>query len=162
MRHKTALTMATSVVGVMLAGSAVLAANMGILTESAELGSLDPEATTPTTIEVPVVDSTTIPGELVAYQVDGVGVVYLLRNDTLLSVDSVEVSDSWTWESKEDPEHPGGLVLIFMSVDQTIEFTVWVEDGQVMVTVEELADESATQDDYGEDESSEDEESDDD
>lgn len=160
MRHKTALTMATSVVGVMLAGSAVLAANMGILTESAGLGSLDPEATTSTTIEV--VDSTTIPGELIAYQVDGVGVVYLLRNDTVLSVDSVEVSDSWTWELKEDPEHPGGIVLIFTSVDQTIEFTVWVEDGQVMVTVEEAADESAGQDDHGEDESSEDEESDDD
>lgn len=165
MRHKTALTMAASVVGVMLAGSAVLAANMGILSESAELGSLDPLATTTNTtasasaIELTsTIGSTTIPGELVAYQVQGVGVVTLLRNDDVLTVDSVDVGDSWTWESKPDPEHPGGIILVFTSTGQSIEFTAWIEDGQVMVTVEEVADDSVAQDDDGQDDSSEDHE----
>lgn len=160
MRHKTALTMAASVVGVMLAGSAVLAANMGILSESAELGSLDPLATTPsTTAPASTIESTTIPGELVAYQVEGVGIVTLLRNEDVLTVDSVDVDDAWTWESKPDPEHPGGIILVFTSAEQTIEFTAWVEDGQVMVTVEEVADDSVVQDDdESEDDSSEDHE----
>jgi hypothetical protein len=139
MKHRTAIVMAGSIVGVMLAGSAVLAANFGILSGADDLGALDPQTppistnvVTPTTTV-----SSTVPSDLVAYQVEGLGVVTLLRQGDTLDVDSVTVDPAWVWEIDDDSDHLGGVKIEFGNGEREVEFRAWVENGEVVVSVDE-------------------------
>ena len=140
MKHKTALVMAGSIVAVMLAGSAVLAANFGILSGADDLGVLDPQTPPVSTVLVAsptTAAPTTTPSELVAYQVEGLGVVTLVRQGDMLTVDSVAVDPAWTWEIEDDSDHLGGVKIEFAGGDREVEFRAWVENGEVVVNVEE-------------------------
>ncbi len=167
MKHRTALVMAGSIVGVMLAGSAVLAANFGILSGADDLGALDPQTppistnvVTPTTTV-----SSTVPGDLVAYQIEGLGVVTLLRQGDTLGVDSVTVDPAWRWEIEDDSDHLGGVKIEFQNGEREVEFRAWVENGEVVVSVEEenvVVDDSVSDDDSDEDEHDDDSDDDED
>jgi hypothetical protein len=140
MKHRTALVMAGSIVSVMLAGTAVLAANFGILSGADDLGVLDPQ--TPPVSTVLVASPTTAapattPSDLVAYQVDGLGVVTLVRQGDMLTVDSVAVDPAWKWEVDDDSDHFGGVKIEFANGDREVEFRAWVENGEVVVSVDE-------------------------
>lgn len=165
MKHRTALVMAGSIVGVMLAGSAVLAANFGILSGADDLGALDPQtppiSTNTVTPTTPV--SSTVPSDLVAYQVEGLGVVTLLREGDMLSVDSVAVDPAWAWEVDDDSDHSGGVKIEFENGEREVEFRAWVENGEVVVSVEEenIVVDDTLSDDEDEDEDEEDDEDED-
>lgn len=165
MKHRTALVMAGSIVGVMLAGSAVLAANFGILSGADDLGALDPQTppisanvVTPTTTV-----SSTVPSDLVAYQIEGLGVVTLLRQGDTLGVESVTVDPAWRWEIDGDSDHLGGVKIEFENGEREVEFRAWVENGEVVVSVEEenVVVGDSVSDDDSDDESDEDEHDDD-
>jgi hypothetical protein len=167
MKHRTALVMAGSIVGVMLAGSAVLAANFGILSGADDLGALDPQ-TPPisTNVDTPTTTvSSTVPSDLVAYQVEGLGVVTLLREGDMLSVDSVAVDPAWEWEIDDDSDHSGGVKIEFENGEREVEFRAWVENGEVVVSVEEeniVVDDTLSDDDSDDEEAEDDDEDDED
>jgi hypothetical protein len=108
---------------------------------------------------------TTVPGELVAYQVEGLGVVTLVRQGDMLTVDSVTVDPAWGWEIDDDSDHSGGVKIEFKNGDREVEFRAWVENGEVVVSVDEenvVIDDTVSGDDDSDDDSSEDEEHEDD
>ncbi len=136
--NRTALAAAASVVAVVVAGTAALAANFGILT-----GGGDDEVTTPRVlstltdevfVDVPVeaVTETTQVTETLAYQVEGVGVVTLERAGDALGLVSVDLDSQWTYA---ESSLSNGFALRFSSADQVIAFTAVVVDGQVTVDV---------------------------
>lgn len=168
MKHRTALVMAGSIVGVMLAGSAVLAANFGILSGADDLGALDPQTPPIATVDLSSATTTPVPttaaGDLVAYQVEGLGVVTLLRQSDMLTVDSVTVDQAWTWEIDDDSDHLGGVKIEFDNGEREVEFRAWVENGEVVVSVDEenvVVDGTVSDDDSDDDHEDADHEDDD-
>lgn len=136
--NRTALAAAASVVAVVVAGTAALAANFGILSGSEGgvdatpriLSSIGDE----TFVDVPVreVTGTTEAIQTLAYQVEGVGVVTLTRTRDDLAVLSVDVDPQWAVEQLASA---GGVSLRLSSVDQVIAFSASVIAGEVVVDV---------------------------
>ncbi len=155
MQHRTALVTAASVVIVVVAGSAAIAANLGILNSAAaaeNVGELtvsaaaapevpparvvrvaDPDAPAPTT-------TTTQPApasDTVAYAVDDAGVVTLQRDGTLLSIARVDTNLGWEWV----PLREGRLVEIgFVGPGRRVlQFLAAVDrDGAVQTRLDDL------------------------
>jgi hypothetical protein len=128
MKHKTAMVTAISVVTVLLAGAGALAANVGILSSTSEVGSLSAVAA-----DVSKTASMPIGPEVVAYQVAGIGVVTLARDGNNLSLDSVAVGD-WSYEVDGQSD---GINIAFRMGDREVLFKATVENGQTLVSVEE-------------------------
>jgi hypothetical protein len=136
--NRTALAAAASVVAVVLAGTAALAANFGILS-----GSGDEVGTTPRIVssvgddlfvEVPVqeVTPTTEASQTLAYQVEGVGVVTLARTGDSLVVLSVDVDPQWDAAQSVSSD---GVSIRFTSSSQVIAFSATELNGEVVVDV---------------------------
>ena len=158
MNHKTALATAASVAGVLLAGVVAVGANIGILA-STDVGALDSEDSTvaaasaaepevvtivvdeivdPASESAPVSTSTTQvppppPAELLAFEVPGVGIITLARQDDLLTVDEVQAS-GWDWTIREEGRE---VKVVLTAGDRQIEFQAKVENGEVVPKVEE-------------------------
>ena len=165
--NRTALAAAASVVAVVLAGTAALAANFGILS-----GGGDDVDTTPrilssivdeTFVDVPVqeVTPTTEASQTLAYQVEGVGVVTLARTGDSLAVLSVDVDPQWDASQSASAD---GISIRFTSSSQVIGFSATVLNGEVVVDVvdETPAPAGTYDDDDSEDDESDVDESDDD
>lgn len=160
MNHKTALATAASVAGVLLAGVVAVGANIGILasTDVGELDSQDPtvvaassETRQPEVVTVVVDDllgatsessavstpSTTLPPapqtELLAFEVPGVGIITLARQDGILAVDEIQAA-GWDWTIQEEGRE---VKIVFVSGDRQIEFEAKVQNGEVVPKVEE-------------------------
>ncbi len=139
MKHKTAVAAAGSVVAVLLAGSAAIAANFGILS-SADTGG-DLQASVPTLVAaVPSSETTEAgqsdQGELLAYQVQGVGIVTLRRIDETLALESVSIGDGWTYAVV--PTTDGSLSITFTDGSREVHFSGKVQNDEVSVSVEEV------------------------
>jgi hypothetical protein len=128
MKHKTAMVTAISVVTVLLAGAGALAANVGILSSTSEVGSLSAVSA-----DVSKVSSMPIGPEVVAYQVAGIGVVTLSRDGDNLSLDSVAVGD-WSYEVDGQSD---GINIAFRMGDREVLFNATVDSGQTLVSVQE-------------------------
>jgi hypothetical protein len=126
MKHKTAMVTAISVVTVLLAGAGALAANVGILSSTSEVGSLSAVSA-----DVSNVSSLPIGPEVVAYQVAGIGVVTLARDGNTLSLDSIAVGD-WSYEVDGQSD---GISIAFRMGDREVLFDAAVENGQTLVSV---------------------------
>ena len=136
--NRTAVAAAASVVAVVVAGTAALAANFGILTSSG-----DDEVTTPRVlstlgdesfVNVPVEEITdsSEPSETLAYQVEDVGVVTLERTGDSLEIVAVDVDSQWAYTESTAER---GVAIRFESSSQVIGFSAIVVDGQVIVDV---------------------------
>lgn len=106
MKHKTALVTSASIVGVVLAGAIAMGANLGILasTDTADLSAatpVDPAPSQDVVLDQPPMASTAEP---VAYEIPGVGVVTLLREDSFLRVSTIDLAAGWSWDLERDGE----------------------------------------------------------
>ena len=71
--------------------------------------------------------------ELLAFEVDGVGIVTLARDGKQLTVDDIQ-APGWDWTVKKEGTE---VKIVFISGNRQIEFTAKVENGQVVPKVEE-------------------------
>lgn len=133
MKHKTALVSAMSIAGVVLAGATAVMANVGILTSSQGLGqvsAVDPVTTSTPTTTIPS-QPTTPQADLVAYQINGVGVVTIARQGHDLALDSADVG-SWSYEVSGQGETLG---MAFRFEGREVQFEATLIDGQIVVDV---------------------------
>lgn len=136
--NRTALAAAASVVAVVVAGTAALAANFGILSGSGDEADAMPAIVSSIAddgfVETPVqeVTATTEASQTLAYQVEGVGVVTLTRTADMLTVASIDVDPQW--DAAQVPS-ADGVSIRFTSSDQVIAFSASILDGQVLVDV---------------------------
>jgi len=148
---KTALAASASVAAVLLAGTAALAANIGVLGASGTAAELSvtptiiaaAPATTTTTSSATVASSvplspvdsstTTVAPSETSYQVAGIGVVTLAHTAELLSVSSVDVGSEWDWTVERRGSTQ--LTIEFNSPDSQITFLAQLDAGQVLVEV---------------------------
>ena len=133
MKHKTALVTALSIAGVMLAGMAALATNVGILDAASGVGELSAAAAaeTPTTAASTPSPSPT-DGDVVAYRIEDIGIVTLARQDDELTLHSV-VAGAWGYRLDSEGTE---LAITFMLDDQEVRFGARVEGGQTVVDVQ--------------------------
>jgi hypothetical protein len=133
MRHKTALVSALSMASVLLAGATALGANMSILNNNGTVGELtavsDSVGGTTTTEDISSADAPT--PDLVAYQINDVGVVTLTRVGDELFVESTETG---TWAATVASEGPA-LSLVFERGDRQVRFDASVDGDQILVDV---------------------------
>jgi hypothetical protein len=136
--NRTALAAAASVVAVVVAGTAALAANFGILSGSGDEADVMPSIVSTIAddafVDVPVqeVTATTEASQTLAYQVEGVGVVTLTRTADMLSVASIDVDQQWTAAQVPSAD---GVSIRFTSSSQVIAFSASVIGDQVTVDV---------------------------
>jgi cystathionine beta-lyase family protein involved in aluminum resistance len=78
------------------------------------------------------VTPTTEGGQTLAYQVEGVGVVTLMRTADTLSVISIDVDPQWDAAQSSAAD---GVSIRFASSSQVIAFSASIVDGQVVVDV---------------------------
>lgn len=136
MRHKTALVSALSIVGVLMAGASALGANMGILSTNDGIGEITAvsntvaDSTTATT-DAATTSTTTAGPDLVAYQINGVGVVTIAREGKRLTVDSAEVG-AWSYTVDKQGKE---LSMSFENADRTVNFSAQVKNGEILVDV---------------------------
>jgi len=136
--NRTALAAAASVVAVVVAGTAALAANFGMLSGSGDesdatpriVASIDDEVF----VDVPVqeVAPTTEASQTLAYQVEGIGVVTLKRTGDTLAVVSLDVDPQWDAAQSASAD---GISIRFTSSGQVISFSATVVDAEVVVDV---------------------------
>ena len=146
---KTALAASASVAAVLMAGTAALAANFGVLGATDNAADLSvaptimaaapapttastttaPASVTQTTVTVP----TTTAVSTTAYQVDGIGVVTLAHTDNTLTVSAIDVNPEWEWT--DDSIEPTQVMLQFTSGDTVISFLARLSQGEVTVEV---------------------------
>lgn len=134
--NRTALAAAASITAVVLAGTAALAANFGILSAADDGidGSITPMVVASTTAPpVETNDAAAPVPELLAYQVEGVGVVTLERSEDTLGLSSVDVDASqWSWLEDEGDD---GVEIRFTSDRSIVSFSATLEDGEIVVDV---------------------------
>ncbi|MGF1667180.1 MAG: hypothetical protein ACFCVC_13020 [Acidimicrobiia bacterium] len=133
MKHRTALVSAMSIAGVVLAGATAVGANLGILGSSQGLGEISAvqPATTSIAAATPPIPSTMSQPDLVAYQINGVGVVTIARQGSELTLDSADVG-SWTYEVSGQGET---LAMAFRFEEREVRFEAALADGQIVVDV---------------------------
>lgn len=140
MPSRTALAAAASVAGVVLAGTAALGANFGILASSDDTLDVSPTAVqtaTPTSVAAattPSAPAAAATPELLAYQVEGIGVVTLARTSSSLGVQAVDVDSQWTWTTDDSVDE---VEIHFTSGTRRVEFKAWLAGDRVEVTVED-------------------------
>jgi len=154
---RTSLITAVAIAGVALAGTAAIAANIGILNaaDDSEIGTLSaaddlvPQPSVPEeqVIEV-VIDepSTTTPVTTAPepepddagqeFGVDVAGTVTLATTDNGLHINDVEATEGWTWTSSQ--ENPVALTVTFTDGARTFIFTASLApDGTIVADVAE-------------------------
>ncbi|HSP28102.1 MAG TPA: hypothetical protein VLN74_06090, partial [Ilumatobacteraceae bacterium] len=127
---RTSLITTVAIAGVMLAGGAAIAANIGILSaaDSSEIGELAATelvavpagaGTTSTTSTT----STTTPGVAATsdYVVDDAGKVSLLASDDGLALAAATATDGWTPALSQS--EPASLTVVFTNGARTVVFT---------------------------------------
>jgi hypothetical protein len=132
-KHKTALVTALSIAGVMLAGVAALAANLGILDATSGVGELSAAAAaeTPATA-APAPSDSPAGGDVVAYRVEGIGIVTLTRQGDNLTLHSV-VAGGWSYRLESE----GTEVAMTFTLDgRQVRFAARVEGGETVVDVQ--------------------------
>ena len=136
MIRKTAAITAASIAGVVLAGSAAVGANIGILDAADEtgLGTLSAEAaisapaeTTGATVGLdpnPATSEVTIAptddSGVQTFAVDAAGTVDLETDNSGLHVKAVHATDGWSWQ--ETASGPNAVAITFTSGGDTLEF----------------------------------------
>ncbi len=152
MIRKTAAVTAASIAGVVLAGTAAVGANIGILDAADDngLGTLSAEATmsataepahttvrsdpSPTTSETVSADANGTP-RVQTFAVDAAGTIDVELDDDGLHVKAVDANDGWSW--KEIDREPGTLAVTFTSGDETLEFlAALTPDGSIAARVD--------------------------
>jgi hypothetical protein len=150
MIRKTAAITAVSIAGVVLAGSAAVGANIGILDAADEtgLGTLSAEAaistpadstvTTVTSDPSPATSAVTVApsdAKVQTFAVDAAGTVDIETDDSGLHVKAVHANDGWTWE--EASSGPDAVTLTFTSGGDTLEFVASLSpDGSIDARVD--------------------------
>ena len=133
---RTALAAAASITAVVLAGTAALAANFGILgaTDDGIDSSITPTVVASTAAPPAETNDAAAPApELFAYQVEGVGVVTLERSDHTLGLSSVDVDPlQWSWIVNEDED---AVEIRFTSDSSIVSFSATLDDGEIVVDV---------------------------
>ena len=153
MIRKTAAITAASIAGVMLAGTAAVGANIGILNaaddtglgtlsaEAAMSATAEPTATTvrpdpsPTTSEAGPADANDEP-RVQTFAVDAAGTIDVELDDAGLHVKAVDANDGWSW--KEADSESGTLAVTFTSGDEELEFlAALTADGSIAARVDQ-------------------------
>ena len=146
MIRKTAAITAASIAGVVLAGSAAVGANIGILdaaddtglgTLSAEAAISAPAETTGATVELdpsPATSEVTVAptddSGVQSFAVDAAGTVDLETDDSGLHVKAVHANDGWSWQ--ETASGPNAVAITFTSGGDTLEFVAALNaDGSI-------------------------------
>jgi len=166
MKHRTAIVTAASVAVVILAATAAIATNLGILssgTDTGEVGALTVAATeqseVPTTIaevdDDTTTDATAAPdaeasesspaGEITAYAVADAAIVTLENDGSMLTIIDVETNPGWQTAQILD----GTAVDIgFVNTDGTVlRFVATLnQDGSIQTVVEDLTPVSSSDD----------------
>ncbi|NHZ70096.1 MAG: hypothetical protein GWP18_00465 [Proteobacteria bacterium] len=183
MKHRTAIVTAASVAVVILAATAAIATNLGILnsgTDTGEVGELsvataqESVVTTSAPTTAPLQTTTTADddeaedtdqaapaGEISAYVVGDAGTVTLANDGSMLTIIEVEASSGWETAQVLD----GTAVDIgFVSSDGTVlRFLATINpDGSVETVVEDLTPISSDDDDYDDDDDDDDDDHEDD
>jgi hypothetical protein len=144
--NKTALAAAASIAAVLVAGTAALAANFGILGAGDDIGEVASPSVVSTTSSTGAITSTTATDdtlvassvapptavETLAYQVEGVGVVTLGRSGDALDLLAVDADSQWSWIREPAGD---GVTLRFTSGSSMIAFSAFVDQGRVLVDV---------------------------
>ena len=153
MIRKTAVVTAASIAGVMLAGTAAVGANIGILNAADDTGlgtlsaeaaisaTAEPTATTvqpdpsPATSMVVPADASDAP-RVQTFTVDAAGTIDVELDDAGLHVKAVDANDGWSW--KEADSESGTLAVMFTSGDEKLEFlAALTPDGSIAARVDQ-------------------------
>jgi hypothetical protein len=154
---RTSLITVVAIAGVAFAGTAAIAANIGILNaaDDGEIGTLSaaddllPPASVPNEqiIEVVIDEPTTTPPMTTVpepepnehsqdFAIDVAGTVALAKTENGLHIDDVVVSDGWTWTSSQ--QNPTMLTVTFTNGGRTFVFTASLSmDGSIIADVTE-------------------------
>jgi len=147
---RTSLLTAAAVAGVLLAGTAAVAANIGILNaaDSSTIGELaatddllpaaGSDADTPTTVTVETAPSTTLasaPTAAQQYDIAGTGTVWVVTTTSGLALDHVVAEPGWV--STLTQADLRSLRVDFVNGDRTIVFTASIGDDGLVVDVTE-------------------------
>ncbi len=146
---RTSLLTAAAVAGVLLAGTAAVAANIGILNaaDSSAIGDLAatddllPASVTPTTVTVETAPSTSLADTVGAtaaqqYDIAGTGTVWVMTTTSGVALDHVVAEPGWT--STLTQADLRSLRVDFVDGDRTVVFTASIgDDGLVVVDVTE-------------------------
>jgi hypothetical protein len=142
---RTSLITTVAIAGVIVAGGAAIAANIGILSaaDSSALGELSatelvataPESTSPDTTTS---TSTTTPavGATSDYVVDDAGMVSVLASDSGLALVTATANDGWTPALSQN--EPTSLTVVFTNGSRTVVFSATLgADGSIVADVTE-------------------------
>lgn len=147
---RTSLITTVAIAGVLLAGGAAIAANIGILSaaDNSELGELAAtelvatpvfaDTTTSSSSTSSTSTSTTTPsvGATSDYVVDAAGTVSLLTSDSGLSLGAATANDGWTPALSQS--EPTSLTVVFTNSTRTVVFTALLgADGTIVADVTE-------------------------
>jgi hypothetical protein len=162
MKSRISLVTALAVGATVVAGSAAIAANIGVLTsaEDNSIGNLSAETpveTPPTTENVQIVDvyvedpsvaTTEAPDDTTApttsapesdvreFAVEAAGTVSVEQTETGLFVAEVAASEGWLWKTEQTSA--GEVRVTFASVDTIYEFVASLDDdGEVIARVDQ-------------------------
>ncbi len=155
MNKRTSFITAAAVTGVLLAGTAAVGANIGILNaaDNGDVGNLSAAVvTTPVTepqvidiyLDEPVDASSTTTGPTVTvpqaltqeFAVDAAGTVSVEATETGVLLDGVTAAEGWTWTSTQAGD--GELVVTFTSADsEYLFYASLAADGTIAARVDE-------------------------
>ncbi|MCL1587758.1 MAG: hypothetical protein M3092_05030, partial [Actinomycetia bacterium] len=159
MKHRTAIITAASIVVVMVAATAAIATNLGILdsaTTASDVGTLSIETieTVPPTVvaivetppaEIVVVEDASATessdsvtnGVLSAYAVGDAGIVTLGNNGAILTIVDIETNPGWA--TTEVVEEPSIEIRFVGTGGGSLQFTAHLDDaGEIVTAVNDL------------------------
>ncbi len=185
---RTSLITTVAIAGVIVAGSAAIAANIGILTaaddsplgelSATELVAAEPASSVAATTTSTTSTTTPAVGATSDYVVDDAGMVSLLASDSGLVLVAATASDGWTPALSQSG--PTSLTVVFTNGSRTVVFSATLgADGSIVadvtepmsvsgstptgsITIPTLASSSGSYDDDSSDDSYEDHDSEDD
>jgi hypothetical protein len=151
LKGRTSLVTAAAIAGVLVAGTAAVAANIGILNAADsstfgelsvtdELVSAGASATGVATTAI----TTPTAGGVQRYDIDTAGSVWVATTTSGLAIDHVEAASGWS--SALSQSDLGSLQVDFTNGDRTIVFTATLaDDGRVVADVTEPTDTGSSQ-----------------
>jgi hypothetical protein len=143
---RTSLITTVAIAGVIVAGGAAIAANIGILSaaDSSALGELSatelvaaaPESTLADTTTSTTSTTTPAVGATSDYVVDDAGMVSLLASDSGLTLVTATANDGWTPALSQS--EPASLTVVFTNGGRTVVFSATLgADGSIVADVTE-------------------------
>jgi hypothetical protein len=150
-KGRTSLVTAAAIAGVLVAGTAAVAANIGILNaaESSTFGELSvtdelASASASAAGEASTAITTPTAGEAQRYDIDTAGSVWVATTTSGLALDHVEATAGWS--SALSQSDLGSLQVDFSDGERTIVFTATLaDDGRVVADVTEPTDTGSSQ-----------------